>query len=1136
MTVYEISFNVTDASNATIYYGLSTGNYPNNTTNTSQLMFHNISLTGLSPNTTYYFQINVTNNTGYSNISSELNFTTISDLINPTWSDNTTYPMCPVAYSPTQVYQFNISWDDYNFSNVWIEHNFTSSFVNYSTTANSSGVYYYNYTGLRVGNYSWRMYANDTFSNSNYTTLYNYTVIRANSSFNLTLNGTAGNMSPVQPQGFVFINATLLLGEANLTMYVNGTLTNTSKNITYLVQFNDTGTINVTVIYNQTQNYSSSTKVYYITVNDTLPPHISFNNPTNNSFVNSTSFILNFTTNELATCNFTLNNSYYNNSLVINQTSHNITLNLNESNYNLTVNCTDNVNRTRMSTLNFTVDTTSPVLDISEPISNQVISNFSIELNYSINESYFDSLWYTLNYNTTKYSVTHSMINGSFNISIISFTKPGKQVLVLFGNDSAGNIQSTNVSFYINKTYNITTWLHDLNHSMSNTTSIELFNSSFNNLSNNITMYQNLSLELNFTNITLNVYNFSATNALWDFLFTAEDNSSSFVSLINANVGTHPIDYVYVRNFSLFYNNTNRYYAKVKLPRNSSHYQEIYYCSEDDLSDCAVVSNCTTTAYAINTSTACYNNTANNVYVFVPHLSAVFGANDTTAPTVTVTAPINGSILNYSYSLSLNFTTSESSTCKYLLSKGTYNNLSTASAFITTFNSYNNSYQNISINCTDRYNQSSLSRIYFTVNDTTPPTISDLDSDSTSENITITLTTSEPSNKSSLLIGNVSVSNGTYVTSHFINFSGLTSDRTYDFNITFCDKLGNCNSTKSNETTDPVTTTTTTSTSGGSGSSAGASTKVNQIFAGLDKGQHTMNIVSSAIAFTRMIFTVNKQINTSVLMSVENKDILSDMKELENIVYQYLKVEKSVLKEDDITTVVFKFRVDNTWLNNNNVDPGTITLYRYTTKWDKLSTKRLSEDSSFVYYEATSPGLSYFGISGVENPVVETSGNETSQNDTTPTGDVVKDDSPEEETPAILSDTKKKKISFVIPFIVITLIIVLVAGFALYQTSISAVSSDNELNELRQYVLKCKTQGIASNSIKEVLLKNKWEETIIDMVLNQVKVPDEEIQKLSDYITKAKEQGETEQAIHDNLKKVGWQDEVINEAFKKKTT
>ncbi len=66
---------------------------------------------------------------------------------------------------------------------------------------------------------------------------------------------------------------------------------------------------------------------------------------------------------------------------------------------------------------------------------------------------------------------------------------------------------------------------------------------------------------------------------------------------------------------------------------------------------------------------------------------------------------------------------------------------------------------------------------------------------------------------------------------------------------------------------------------------------------------------------------------------------------------------------DNIENAVVGFRVEKAWIASNGVDESEIRLCRHSEeKWGELSTRKIREDSSYVYFEAETPGFSPFSI------------------------------------------------------------------------------------------------------------------------------------------------------------------------------
>ncbi len=88
--------------------------------------------------------------------------------------------------------------------------------------------------------------------------------------------------------------------------------------------------------------------------------------------------------------------------------------------------------------------------------------------------------------------------------------------------------------------------------------------------------------------------------------------------------------------------------------------------------------------------------------------------------------------------------------------------------------------------------------------------------------------------------------------------------------------------------------------------------------------------------------------------------------------YKYLDISTTV-ESAKVDKVKVKFKVEKSWLTSNSIDESKINLQRYAnSQWNKLPTSKSSEDATYVYYEAESPGLSTFAITGEKKAVAVT--------------------------------------------------------------------------------------------------------------------------------------------------------------------
>ena len=119
--------------------------------------------------------------------------------------------------------------------------------------------------------------------------------------------------------------------------------------------------------------------------------------------------------------------------------------------------------------------------------------------------------------------------------------------------------------------------------------------------------------------------------------------------------------------------------------------------------------------------------------------------------------------------------------------------------------------------------------------------------------------------------------------------------------------------------------------------------------------------------FTLISIQVNNSANfVKLFIRKLDKKPAEIVHEIVGKVYHYIKIDKSNIQDKNVKKVKLRFRVEKSWINENNIDVDTIALYRYTNKWEKLNTVKISEDSENVYFEAESPGLSVFAIAGEE--------------------------------------------------------------------------------------------------------------------------------------------------------------------------
>lgn len=161
------------------------------------------------------------------------------------------------------------------------------------------------------------------------------------------------------------------------------------------------------------------------------------------------------------------------------------------------------------------------------------------------------------------------------------------------------------------------------------------------------------------------------------------------------------------------------------------------------------------------------------------------------------------------------------------------------------------------------------------------------------------------------------------------------------------------------------------SSGGGGGGSVSLNTETNtltkkfdSIAASIPKTISESDLSSTNTQFTEIYLTANERL-TDVIIAVEKvTDTPTSTGAVTGSVYNYVKIDKTNLNDSSISAAYIKFKVPKSWLTNNSIVSSTVSLYRFTTQWDKLTTVKLSEDSTYVYYRAETPGFSYFAVVG----------------------------------------------------------------------------------------------------------------------------------------------------------------------------
>lgn len=197
--------------------------------------------------------------------------------------------------------------------------------------------------------------------------------------------------------------------------------------------------------------YNSGDGITYINSFDESP-NITLNSPTEDT---------NYTSHQNITFNFTvwddINLSdvklYVNdvlnqtNTSGINNSVYLFDLTLGDGEYEIYGKATDNESQeTSSSKITIIIDSTAPNFTINNQPTYLVTSSlpYNVTLNVTTSDTHLDSCWYFTSDNSTNITYTCNTVNN------ISFTSGGDKFISIWANDTLGNENNTNVSFFLN--------------------------------------------------------------------------------------------------------------------------------------------------------------------------------------------------------------------------------------------------------------------------------------------------------------------------------------------------------------------------------------------------------------------------------------------------------------------------------------------------------------------------------------------------------------------------------------------------------------------------------------------------------------------------------------------------------------
>jgi len=372
---------------------------------------------------------------------------------------------------------------------------------------------------------------------------------------------------------------------------------------------------------------------------------------------------------------------------------------------------------------------------------------------------------------------------------------------------------------------------------------------------------------------------------------------------------------------------------------------------------------------------------------------------DTTGPTVTINSPTAGQHVydnTTDITFAFNDSLSPSASCTLFVNDslpGTNSTVLNNTATIIPINSTTGLAEGnytLKVNCTDDVGNLGSSSSQTLVIDRTAPTITSAptatgtSSSTTTGTATITATTDE--NSTCWYKG--SAFNATNITDVLGSMSGnSTSSHTFTIDYSADGTIGpyyiSCrdvagNNMNTSNSTGSITVSVTEhrgSSGGGGGGVTPGNPSASQTWTQVTPGSAAiMKVSNDDFGIKEITITVNNPAQ-SVEIAIEKLagKPASVTKTITGKVFRYLSITKKNLVDDNVNGMIkVKFQVSQSWLLSNGVNEKNIALKRFANDaWNDLKTTFLSSDTKYAYYEAETPGLSYFAIGekSAETPV-----------------------------------------------------------------------------------------------------------------------------------------------------------------------
>ncbi|MFA5797615.1 MAG: PGF-pre-PGF domain-containing protein [Candidatus Woesearchaeota archaeon] len=130
-------------------------------------------------------------------------------------------------------------------------------------------------------------------------------------------------------------------------------------------------------------------------------------------------------------------------------------------------------------------------------------------------------------------------------------------------------------------------------------------------------------------------------------------------------------------------------------------------------------------------------------------------------------------------------------------------------------------------------------------------------------------------------------------------------------------------------------------------------------YATLRSGPTTIALSNQNIPLTSFVLTTTSDVANAKIVITR---VTTPTTSFTGTVYKYVRIDHTNVSDASISGAKLSFKIEKSWFTANTVDKTQMVMYRYTGTWTMLTTTLVSEDATFAYYEAQSPGLSLFAI------------------------------------------------------------------------------------------------------------------------------------------------------------------------------